>query len=369
MTQIRFDFSTIDPRLRLILAIVAIILVVGIIALIVFNLGGDGDGPGSATGRDAPIIAEATTPSPQVVETQPPAGPATETPTPTITATIQPYEYEVQAGDTLLFILTLFGYRDTRIVSDVLLLNNMPNENALFAGQTILIPRQTPTLAPTATITPTHDPLLPTRTPLPPTATIDPLFTPIYDNCSPSNRCLSPDGQYWVHVVGEGQTISMIAGMYNSTVNCIQQLNSLGEFISEGQTLHICILVTLTPTLTPTGGAASTATPTPTIMPPSLFAPANRQQIPRGDDVTLQWAAERPLEAGQSYLISVTDTESGTEERFVTRSNSFRLPEELRPGTGRSITYQWRIVIVAGNDTGSPAISGPTEPFVFTWAS
>jgi LysM repeat protein len=338
----------------------------GILSLVVFRVMGD-QGKRVA---DNPTPSVAPTPSPTPTATQTVNA---ETPTPAITATLAPYEYEVQAGDTLYYIIQLFGYRDTGVVPEVLALNGLPNVDApLVAGQTLLIPRQTPTVGPTFTPSMTQDPLLPTNT-LGPTGTsgptIDPNLTVVYENCTPENRCASPDGQFWIHIVQSGDTIAYIAFAYNSTVDCVLRENGLSREtpIFEGQQIKVCILVTLTPTLTPTGGPDSTATPTPTPASPSLLAPRHNASIPRGESVILQWTAVHPLAPGQYYLIVLKSSDSGEETRFVTRSNSYRLPERLRPGIGSSIEYEWRVVIISSQNPDAPSISGAGSPRLFTW--
>jgi hypothetical protein len=139
--------------------------------------------------------------------------------------------------------------------------------------------------------------------------------------------------------------------------------------IFPGQKLNIPILVTLTPTLTPTGGPDSTATPTPTLDPPSLLAPANNAVIASGQSVILQWIAEHPLQPSESYLVVLTNVGTSQETRFVTRTNTFRLPASLQPGLGGPIQYQWQVLIVNGSTATSPVISGQDSVWIFKWGS
>ncbi len=363
--RVKFDFSSIDPRTRAVLIGGVLIIVLAVVGLISY-LGSRVEDRSSAEGTPDSTVTLPSANSPS------PSAPPTETPTTGPTATIEPYTYQVQSGDTLFFIIQLFGYRDTGVVPEVLAMNGMANENDLIAGQTLLIPRQTPTVGPTFTATNTLDPLV-----TPPTSTstgtagptVDPNITVTYSDCTRDHRCTSPDGQFWIHIVQPGDTIAGIAFAYDTKVDCILRENGLPQnpIIFEGQQIKVCILVTQTPTLTPTGGPGSTATPTPTPSAPSLLAPAQNAEIPRNQNVTLQWVDARPLEAGQYYLIVLRNVTTGEETRQTTRSSSYRLPDSLRPGVGRSFQFEWRVVIVAGSSNDSPLISGPGIPFAFTW--
>jgi LysM repeat protein len=303
-----------------------------------------------------------TTPTPTVSSTPTltpsPSGPPTLTPTPPPTATLEPYTYTVQPGDTLYYVIQLFGYRDLAIVPEVLALNGMASENdPLRAGQVLLIPRQTPTPGPTPTPTPTSSGPTP-----------DPNATTVYTDCNPDNRCISPDGQYWIHIVQPGETVLVIAYEYDSTADAIRRANNLvNDIIYPNQQLKVPILVTLTPTLTPTGGPNSTATPTPTLEPPSPLAPANGETIPRNRNVVFEWATIHTLRANESYLLVLRNQSTGEESRFVTRSNAFRLPSSFQPGIGRSVRFEWYVVIISGNNPDAPVISGTGHLQVFTW--
>ncbi len=339
---------------------VSMVLVAAVMALLVScsGDGGSGESAGSITAT-YPV-----TPSPL-------PGPPTLTLTPTITPTLEPYAHTVQSGETGLYILTLYGYTDLDIIPEVLALNNLGSLDNLMAGQVLLIPRQTPIPAPTPS-------------PIPPGVTVEPLpanITPTlqpptedpnrdYAGCSPENRCSSTDGGYWMHQVRSGDTIIGIAYQYDSSVSCIMRENGLTQDtpIHEGQILRVCILVTLTPTLTPTGGPDSTVTPTPTLSPPLQLAPGDGAQVSRNRTAVLQWAAVRALEDNQYYLVIVRDVAAGEEHRYTTRDNILRMPDALRPGLGQSATYEWHVVIVSGsNPESAQLISGEGPAWRFLW--
>jgi LysM repeat protein len=352
--RIQFDFSSIDPRRRAVIIGGIVVIFLAVVGLVILRPKGD------QTAEVTPLPTFTLPAS----ATASPSGPLTETPTQGPTPTLEPYQYTVQSGDTLLFIIQQFGYRDTSIVPELLALNNLPNADSLVAGQTLLVPRQTPTVGPTFTATATLDPLItPTATGTP-GPTIDPNITVTYEGCSPQQRCTSPDGKYWIHLVKAGDTIASIAVAYNSTVTCLLRENALSANspIFEGQQIKVCILVTLTPTLTPTGGPNSTATPTPTPSAPILLAPASNAKIPRNQSVNLQWTTIRPLSEGQYYLVVLQNLSTNEENRYTTRTNAYRLPDSLKRGQ-----YQWRVVIVNGDNTNAPLVSGTGEFHTFTW--
>jgi hypothetical protein len=354
--RIQFDFSSIDPRHRALIIGGVVVIILAIVGLIFFRPGGDETADITVTPTVSPTASPSMIPS---------LGPATSTPTQGPTATLEPYSYEVQPGETLLFIIQIFGYRDTAVIPEVIALNGMASENDLVAGATILIPRQTPTVGPTFTVTATLDPIVTPSATGTAGPTTDPNITPDYTECSPEHRCLSPDGNYWIHVVRAGDTIAAIAFQYDSKPDCLIRENGLpptDPVIFEGQQIKVCILVTQTPTLTPTGGPDSTATALPTPSAPSLLAPAQNASIAHSQTVTLQWAGSRPLSAGQSYLIILKNVDTGEETRYVTRSSAYKLPGSLKAGE-----YEWRVVIVSGNSPDAPVVSGPGETRRFTW--
>ena len=360
--SLRFEPAPMSRR-DLILVIVSGVVALGVIIALIVILVRAGKGP-----KDPVDMAAGTTPTAMTSTVGPtvspsPSGPPTMTPSPAPTPTIEPYQYKVQAGDTLFAIIQIFGYRDLNVVPEVIRLNNMANENDLKADQVLLVPRQTPTVGPTATLTPT---LPPGTTP---TATIEVTAGPTvdYTGCNADNKCVSPDGKYWVHDVTEGDTIASIAYEYVSRVDAIMEANGSPQFIVPGEKINVPILVTMTPTLTPTGGPDSTATPTPTLSPPSLLGPADGETIARGDDVILQWVAVHELAENQYYLVVVHNLGTDEEHRATTRSNSYRLPGGLRPGIGQSAQFEWQVVIVNGNKTDGIAISGLGPTWTFTW--
>lgn len=354
----KFDLSSMD-RSRLIIIIVGVVVALSAIVGLIVVLTQSGDSPGRAEATPDVLPSATPTPSPSAT-----IGPPTETPTPAATPTLEPYRHVVQAEETLLYIIQQYGYIDLAVVPEILVLNGMANENDLQAGQTLLIPRQTPTPGAAPTTAGAED----AGGEAAPAAgggggAIE------YTDCTIDNRCISPDGQYWIHIVQEGDTVAGIAHAYGSRVPAVLEANNLPNdpIIGIGTPIYVPILVTLTPTLTPTGGPGSTATPTPTQSPPILLAPAPEAEIARGEPVALQWVPIRSLEGDQHYLVVVRNLDTGEEFRATTRSDAYRLPEDLQPGVGQSMNYEWQVVIVDGKSPDSPVVGGQGGVWTFTW--
>ncbi len=356
---------------QLLYILLGIVLITGaLITLILVNQNGDSE----------PDIADITVVT-EIANTDIPASPSpsvsptpSATPTPEATATLQPYSHIVQEGETLYFIIQLYGYRTLAIVPEILLLNGMVDENDIQLGSTILIPRQTPTAGAVQVSEVTSPPVDITPTVASGSDGSSTADAPTeqqgvdYSNCSLDNQCVSADGRYWIHIVQVGETIAGLAFGYGTRVEDIQQANDLyNDIIQPSQQLLIPILVTLTPTLTPTGGPDSTATPVPGFAAPSLLAPANGSAFQRGQTVILQWLSDRPLRGDERYLIVVKNTSTGEEYRAVSTSTIFRLPAELQPDLGEQITYQWTILVVAGTSTTSQVISSLGGAYSLTW--
>ncbi len=361
-------FDLIRPGRRLIFIGLGVLIVVIAIAGIILLLIG-GDAPPTAESAASPTSPAVATFTP----TPSPVGPPTETPTPSPTATLEPLEYRVQQGDTLVAILCSVGYCYREIIPTVVALNGMTSENQpLIPGTVLLIPRATPTPGPTPSPTGTPDAATSPQA-TQPAAEGTPASTAGVDlsQCGVENPCVSEDGRFWIHTVQEGETVAGLAFAYGTRVNAILEANGLPQdpLIFPGNQLLIPILVTLTPTLTPTGGPGSTATPLPTLSAPTLLAPANGATLARGQSVVLQWVADRPLAEGTHYLVVVRRTDTGAEHRATTQSSIYRLPAELQPGLGESLRYEWRVLVISGSAPDAPVISGQGATSTFTWGT
>jgi LysM repeat protein len=218
----------------------AVLLVaIGIIILVVWF-----------TGSNRPAIGLFASPTPTATETST-ATPVTPTLTPTLTSTETlvptetvtptpsgPYEYEVLEADTCWDIAVKF-----EVDLDVLLaLNNFGNQCPISPGDRILIP------AP--------DQQLPTETPIP---------------------ADMPRGTKIEYQIKTGETLAIIAGKFNSTIEEIIKETNIyyraenlplledQNAIQAGQIIIVpANIVTPTPTLGPTSTSAASATVQPT---------------------------------------------------------------------------------------------------------
>ncbi|MBI4926480.1 MAG: LysM peptidoglycan-binding domain-containing protein [Anaerolineae bacterium] len=201
--------------------LVVLLVVVGVIILVVWFVGGGGSGI-SLFASPTPTATSTFTPTPVT-----PTATATITPTETLTPTITqtptptgPFEYTVQENDTCWDIAVKF-----EADLDVLLaLNNFGSTCPIIPGNKILVPLKGQTL--------------PTETPL------------------PSDF---PRGQKIDYIVKTGETLAIIAARFNSTVDAIMKENKITDenTLTAGQKLVIPVNI-----VTPTATRPATATPT-----------------------------------------------------------------------------------------------------------
>lgn len=293
--------------------------------------------------------------------------PPSETPTPTDTP--GPYEHTIQQGETLGYIIQLYGYRDFAVIDEVVRLNNLLSADRLpGAGTVILIPRQTPT--------PTPQGLELTRIVMAQSG-----ITP-----SPEGLQLPSNTTITQYVVKSGETIVGIAQRNATTIEIIAQLNpelgffgcdftnpsggeSCNVFISEGQIINVPAL-TPTPTLSPTPSGSETPTSTPTYIAPIVVYPPQGAIAPPGV-FALQWISVGMLGAGEYYLVEIQDVTNGAKYNSVTRNTSTLLPAEMIPTDGQRHTINWTVSVARLNAEGTAyqPISGNPEIRTFQWES
>jgi len=297
------------------------------------------------------------------------AAPPTLPPVPT--ATLGPYEYTIQAGDTLGYIVQLFGYRDFGVFDEVVRINdNISNVDALPGeGAGILIPRQSATPTP-ADFTPAPD-----------------LSEALGVGLAPTSQDtgLNVDAPIIEHSVTEGQTIVDIAVLYNTTLEVLAVLNpdisfdgcnfeiqsggpNCAPILQVGQIVRVPA-PTPTPTLSPTPSGSETPTPTPTYAPPIVISPPRDAIVPAGV-FRLEWVSVGVLQPQEVYLVQVTDTVTGTVFNDITRATTLLLPESLVPNDGSPHRMQWTVTVAKPNADGVYEILGGTpEVRAFTWQS
>ena len=308
------------------------------------------------------VLTRTPTPPPQLEQptATPTAGPPTLTYTPSPTP--GPFEYTVQPGDTLLYVIQQapFNYRDTAVVAEILSLNpNIISADRLPPpGSVILIPR------PTATPTPEGFEL--TRAVLPPSTQ-------------------APNVPVVPYTVAEGQTIIGIAASNGTTLSVLATLNPEIDFIGcdysnpiggsgcsvslvVGQTVNVPA-PTPSPTLSPTFSGSETPTATPTYgPPPPVFPPDGANANARS--FLLQWVSAGILLPDETYVIQVEDLTAGTAHTGVSRSNSYMLPESLIPSDGQAHQVRWKVSVGVPNPDGAlRLVSAPGPWHTFTWQS
>lgn len=314
-----------------------------------------------AVPSDEPQLATAT-------ETSTPL-PPTDIPLPT--ATLGPFEYVIQEGDTLMYIIQLpqHGYDyELNVAQQVVDLNdNMTSIDFLPpVGSTILIPR------PTSTATP--EGLASTQQVL---ATI---------GVDATNGAVLPSGSsVGCYEVKEDDSLISIVSEYDTTLEILSQLNPelnwFGcDFTQPGggpecsPTIQIgqCINVpqpTPVPTFTPTPSGNETATPTPTYAAPRMVYPVNGVVVPPGQ-FDLQWVGVTGITDGDEYLVEITDATSGQKLLQVTESTSFTMPDSFVPSDGQPHTVQWRVSVARKNDGGVYGYAGGQGEWrAFEWLS
>jgi len=221
-------------RAPMVIGIAAVLLIVGA-GLIIFWLLGPNKPQISlfATDTPTPTVTDIPTLTATPTSTATITPTVTEVPTETLTPTISgPFNYQVQEGDTLFDIAQRFNV-------DLLLLitiNNLDATNPILrVGDQITIPGP--------------DTQLPTSTPV------------------PANL---PRGTKVNYTVQSGDTLAIIAGLFNSTVDDIKEQNTIENEneIFVGQVVVVRVnLVTPIPTSTT---APDTVTPAPNAVEPTL---------------------------------------------------------------------------------------------------
>jgi hypothetical protein len=92
------------------------------------------------------------------------------------------------------------------------------------------------------------------------------------------------------------------------------------------------------------------------IVPPGVFA--------------LAWVSVGVLQAGEVYLVQLTDTVTGTTFNEITRNTSLLLPASLVPTDGQSHLVNWTVAVARPNADGVyQVISGSPQLRTFNWQS
>lgn len=306
--------------------------------------------------------------------------------TPAPTATPEPCLQTVGAGEGMLALISRCGHIHLDVISLVVTLNGLNNENDLRAGQTILIPYPTPTVDPNA-VPATADPAVESgsdammvslgdglsQEDIFATQAVDPFFAP-----TPTN----PSGIGNYTIVFNDSIIGIISA-YNTTIDTLDKLNPEMEFfqcemgqtfggpacivpIYEGQVIRVPVPTpTPTFTFTPNGSETPTPTATATYNAPNPLSPDNRAYFRQDQIITLRWAATGTLADGEVYLVTAQNLAEGTAFTGQTRELFWVVPEEWQGAQATQLEYVWTVAIAPLDRPESARYT--SLQFSFTW--
>lgn len=315
-----------------------------------------------------PSLTPSFTPEMMAITTEPTETPLPPSETPFPSETPGPYEHVIQANETLLYIIQLYGYRDFGVIDEIIRINdNIPNADRLPGpGSVILIPRQT--------VTPTPENIEPTAQAN--LAGIEP---------TSAQTGLNFDAPIIPYTVIQDDTIVGIAQNYGTTLEVLARLNQDIPFfgcnfeipsggprcnppLQIGQIVNVPA-PTPTPTLSPTPSGDETPTPTPTFAAPMIVSPPQDAQVPP-QSFRLEWVSAGILQPGEVYLVQVEDTVTGTKFNEITTNTSLRLPDTLIPTDGQAHVFNWTVTVAKPNEQGVyRIISGAPTIRTFRWMS
>jgi len=302
-----------------------------------------------AGGAAGAVVAEIATPDflAELVEVPPTAEPsptppiqpemsagstptAAATPSPTGTVPAGPVRHTVKAGDTVLSIAASYG----ATAKDIISANGLSANGFLRIGQELLIPVAGPSGGPG------------------PTAT--------------------PKGGTLVYTVQAGDTVSLIAARFGSTMEWIFRANDLKptDVLHIGRVLQVP-LSNVTPTPTPTVNVSPSPSPTPGLpfRAPALLIPADGAVFTSDREILLSWTSVGTLAKDQWYVVSLqTPGFPGAFAPFWTKGSSWRVPPDFRPAGQTPAEVIWQVQVLTGSpgNPGKPA-SPPSAPRRFRW--
>jgi LysM repeat protein len=330
---------------------------------------------GGTPTSDAILITNTVRPTMAMATVTP--APPTATPPPTE----GPCEYTVQPGDDLITLAYRCGHRSLDIVPEILTLNDLSAPEAIQVGQTLLIPRPTPTADPAAQAVPA------TQEGDTAGEGVAALFV-IEANATPPTATLFPTptllpGIQW-HIVQPQESMVSIMYQYNTSAEVLSQINPEVPFsqcdfqydtggpscmvlLQPGQQLRVPA-PTPTPTLSPTPSGSETATPTATATfnAPSLISPNDRARFSADEIVTLRWVTTGVLGPGDAYRVQVEDLTAGQSYSADTGELFFILPSGWQGQDGRPHEFRWSIGLVPA---GTDQLRYETPARTFIWNS
>jgi LysM repeat protein/predicted nucleic acid-binding Zn ribbon protein len=289
-------------------------------------------------------------------------------PTPPPTATLPPNQtrHTVKSGETVSTIAKLYG----TTIQAILKANGLTGSSLLKIGQELIIPLPVAnTSTPTVTPTPSPTPFLYTIKSGDTLSVIAQRYKTTVEALMQANGITDatrihigtkikivqpPDYSatmaYETYEVKAGDTLYTISAKYKLTIAKIKQVNNLtSDRLGVGQKLRIPVgTATPTPTLTPP--PTLTPTPGPARPAPALLAPPDGTAFEGADTVILlNWASVGILEEDEWYVVRVR--RSGEVAELLplvwTKATSWRIPGDLYvAGMEEPQRFYWQVSIM-----------------------
>jgi len=304
-----------------------------LLALMILSAGGFGLYTMLALDPEPEPTISAATPSP--TSTPVASSTPTSTPVPTSTPTpLPPRAHDVREGETLSDIAELYDVA----MDEILALNPDLDPEVIREGQVLRVPAE----------------------------------APVMDSSGSGEAEGLVPGEFVVHVVSSGETLSAIASKYGVSVSVIRAANDLSpddETIRAEQSLVIP-MNTPTPSPTPTVWPNQTPTPVPPYAAPPLLYPPDGATLTDGAPILLQWASVSVLAHDEWYELRLRQSSGGVVSSTIrTRATAWRVPTEL---LGRAevdapcIHWSVRVVREVGERTYEEAgVASPAHTFVW----
>ena len=325
------------------------------------------NGPQAMAAVSATPSPTATPPATATYVLAPTATPL-HSPTPPPTATLPPNQtrHIVKSGETVSSIAKIYG----TTIKAILQANSLKDSSFIKISQELVIPLPAAsTSTPTPTLTPSPTPFLYTIKSGETLSVIAKRFSTTVEALMQANGITDatsiragakltivqpPDYSatmaYETYEVQQGDTLYTISAKYKLTIAKIKQVNGLtGDRLSVGQKLQIPVgTATPIPTLTPP--PTLTPTPGPARPAPALLAPPDEAAFTGADTVILlNWAAVGILNADEWYVVRVR--RSGTVVQQLplvwTKATSWRLPSDLYvAGLDEPQRFHWQVLVM-----------------------
>lgn len=289
-------------------------------------------------------------------------------PTPPPTATLPPNQtrHTVESGETISTIAKQYGTTTNAILQA----NGLKSSSIISVGQELVIPLPAAnTATPTPTLTPSPTPFVYTIKSGDTLSVIAKRYNTTVEALMQANNIADatriqvgskiqivqpPDYSatmaYETYEVEAGDTLYTISGKYNLTIGELKEINNLtGNNLKIGQKLRIPVgTATPTPTLTP----EPTLTPTPGPARPAvpLLGPPDEAAFEGVDaGILLNWASIGILAEDEWYVVRVRRT--GVIAQLMplvwTHATSWRLPSDLYlEGLDEPQRFYWQVSVM-----------------------